>query len=397
MKHLKIAIVGAGISGLSAALALSLKGFTRVELFERTAVQSEVGAGIQLGPNAVRALRHLGLGESLDNCADNSAWGYMREGATNRLLTKLPLSEYSKKVYGVPSYQILRSDLHGLLSNQVLQAGVILHIGKKVLRVDNKDKTAELHFDDGHIETADLVIGADGINSVLANQLYPDYPSFFSGFVCWRALVDTQSADIERVSSMSVWTGTGKHLVAYPVAGSTQLNLVAVMARENWDFPSQVQSSSTEEWLQAYDDWAPDVLQLVSKAKEPQLWGLFERQKLPSWSQKNCVLIGDAAHPMLPSLAQGAAQGIEDALVLAKLLSDTQSTDMLEELCDQFYRLRHKRVERAQASAHWNIDYFHQPESIFRSCRNLAMRLSGPIATELIAKRYHWLYQEQFP
>lgn len=404
--HPAIAIIGAGISGLSAALALSQKGFTRIELFERADRLEEVGAGIQLGPNAVRALRNLGVGEPLGKCADNSAWGYLREGESNRLLSRLPLSEYSEKQYALPSYQVLRSDLHSILLDQVTEAGVTVTTGKKVVRINSNDPgiAAELHFDTGGIRQADLVIGADGINSVLARQMYPDYPNYFSGVACWRTLIDNQDSDAARIHSMSVWVGEGKHLIAYPVANSTRVNLVGVVARQSWEFPEQVQGSTTEDWLRAYEGWAPDALRLIAKAQAPRFWGLFERPVLPAWSKANCVLIGDAAHPMLPSLAQGAAQGIEDAIVLAELLAEALEEAMTEpsskfktapeQVLGQLYRRRHERVERVQASARWNLDYFHQPKGFYRLCRNLAMQLAGPIGTELIARRYHWLYRQ---
>ena len=394
MKNAGIAIVGAGISGLSVALALSQRGFANIELFERANSPGEVGAGIQLGPNAVRSLHKLGLGEPLAKSSDSSAWGAMREGETNRLLARLPLSEYSQKVYGVPSYQILRSDLHALLLAQVSRLGIALHTGRGVVGSDHHNGKAELNFSDGNAIRAGLVIGADGVNSTLASQMYPDYPVYFSGFACWRATIDQQAVVEAPGNSVSVWTGSGKHLIAYPVAGSTRLNLVGVTARENWNFPAQIQPSGAGEWQKEYADWAPEVLALIRRAGDVQLRGLFERPRLPAWGRDNCILIGDAAHPMLPSLAQGAAQGIEDALLLAELLSRTQGEGFAE-IGHKFYRLRRGRVERVQESARWNIRYFHRPGSVFRTCRNLAMRAAGPIATRLIARRYHWLYREE--
>ena len=403
-QELTIAIIGAGISGLSTALALSRNGFKNLEIFERTEQLKEVGAGIQLGPNAVRALAGLGLQGRLARCSNAAAHGLMRDGKTAKVLARLPFSQYSESVYGVPSYQILRADLHGLLLDEVRVAGIAVHCNKECVKAFDDSGTLQLEFADGNKHQAELLIAADGIRSLITDQMYPEYPVHFSGYVCWRALID--QADLPNniaedwFNAVSVWTGTGKHLVTYPVARSQKLNLVALAARERWDYPAPVQASSAREWCRAFDGWAPEVLSVIARAKEVQLWGLYERPALPGWSNNRCVLVGDAAHPMLPSLAQGAAQGIEDALCLADLLASAPAHVSASGNIDlaavgyQFYQQRYKRVERVQSSARWNINYFHRPEGPLRSIRNTAMRVAGPITTRLIARRYHWLYRD---
>ena len=403
-QDLKIAVIGAGIAGLSTALALSRRGFKNVTIFERAEQLTEVGAGIQLGPNAVRVLTELGLQDCLAHRSNAAAHGLMMDGKTAKVLAKLPFSQYSESVYGVPSYQILRADLHRILLDEVTAAGISIHVGKECIRAVDDLEGVQLEFADGDVYKAELLIAADGIRSQITDQIYPDYPIYFSGYVCWRGLIDRtelpESIAEDWFNAVSLWTGSDKHLVTYPVARSQKLNLVALAARERWDYPAPVQASSARDWCRAFDGWAPEVLSVIARAKEAQLWGLYERPALPGWSNNRCVLVGDAAHPMLPSLAQGAAQGIEDALCLADLLApapahaSAQGNIDLAAVGYQFYQQRYKRVERVQSSARWNINYFHRPEGPLRSIRNTAMRVAGPITTSLIARRYHWLYRD---
>lgn len=396
---------------MSTALALSRKGFTHIEIFERAPAIAEVGAGIQLGPNAVRALGLLGLTSNLEKFSDSAACGYMYEGETDRVLAKLPFSDYALQKYGVPSYQLMRSDLHSLLLSEVLKTSVEFQTGKELVTTCLKGDEVELCFttvqgEEEH-STADLVVAADGIGSVIANQHYPDYPVSYSGFACWRALVQRDCLDNKwsgsrlnpkLLNSVSVWAGSDKHMVAYPVANSSMLNLVALTAFKDWNSPLRVQKSNKADWLKDYSDWAPDILSIIDKVEDTQLWGLFTRSVLPHWYKDRCLLIGDAAHPMLPSLAQGAAQGIEDAVMLADILSRelpsrSQNKTGLDDLCNEFYKLRHARVERVQRSARWNMNYFHHPKGVYRSIRNTTMRAAGSITTGLIGSRYHWLYR----
>ena len=393
MKQINIAIVGAGITGLTAALALSKKGFSQVRVFERAEVLSEAGAGIQLGPNAVRELGKLGLAETLEAVSDSCQWGELRQGSDNRFLAKLPFSEHSKRAYGAPCYQILRTDLQHLLHQQVLAAGVTIEVGRQLTSCQQKPYSTELYFADGRTEVVDLMIAADGIDSVVTRQWFPDSPLSYAGLACWRTLIDSQILPGQGWQRVRLWIGEGRHLISYPVANSSKLNIVALKSLPHWSGSSRIQASHVNDWLAAFEGFCPEVMDMIAQVEQTSLWGLFERPHLPSWHSGHAVLLGDAAHPMLPSLAQAAAQGIEDAACLAELLSRLQTPVEIEDCLARFYSTRIRRVQAVQSSARWNLNYFHQQNGVLSSVRNLLMRAGGPLTTKIIASRYHWLYR----
>lgn len=403
LQDLQITIIGAGIAGLSAALALKQKGFSHVHILERAESLSEIGAGLQLGPNAVRALACLGLGDQLKLVSNSCPLGEIHSGEVNKntYLGDLPLSEHSLTAYGQPCYQLLRSDLQRILYKAVTDAGVDIQLNSDVEAIEFSDDLANIAFSDGTKRSSELVVVADGIGSKISAQIFPNQALTYSGFACWRGLIDREKLGDDWVDQVRVYTGEDRHLVAYPVANSTKLNLVATTKHPSWSFDKRARSSSTEEWLNAYSGWSDEVLDLISKVDEPQLWALYERQSLPSWSVSRAIVIGDAAHPMLPSLAQGAAQAIEDSIEFAEILGASQAEkqqfndpNYRDSLLAKLYQRRHQRVSRVQKASQWNLNYFHQPAGLYRAIRNRAMKIAGPIASRLISSRYDWLYAD---
>lgn len=393
MKQFKIAIVGAGISGLTTAIALYRKGFRNIQVFEQARQLGEVGAGIQLGPNAVRELNKLGFEKQLAAIADSCQQGAMYRAEDNCKLADLPYGNYFLKKYGVPGYQVLRTHIHSLLVEEVSQLGVPIYTSKTLQGIEQHSNSVSLQFSDGGVEQADLVIAADGVGSHVAEHFFPDFPIHYSGQACWRALVDRQTLGADWSDAVRVWVDSGRHMVAYPVAQSSKLNLVAIVDHPHWDSEQRVIDSSAEAWLQRFEGCSPELLRIIGKAQTSKFWGLFERSFLPTWHKGNTALIGDAAHPMLPSLAQGAAQGIEDACCLGDLLAQANSDSDIESVFAKFHALRHRRVERVQKTARWNLEYFHQPPNLRRSLRHLGMRVGGAFTAGLIARNYHWLYK----
>jgi len=389
---MKIAIAGAGISGLTAALALVERGAKEIFLFERATELGEIGAGIQLAPNAVRLLHQLGFGDSLAEIAHSKGIAELRRAGDNQLLVNLPSSEYFFKHYGYPAYQVLRADLHALLLNALKVRQVEIQLGKELIETQQSDYQVQLGFADGSKTDADILIGADGLGSMLSAQLFPEQPPTYTGAACWRALLDQEKAGLTPIEKMSVWTGEGRHLVAYPVGRSALLNLVAVIRKDHWEYPHRVAPSSKNQWLNAFDGCCEQVAALIEHAPESDLWGLFEQKSLPRWHKGNQVLIGDAAHAMLPNLAQGAAQGMEDAVLLAEILSGVTESAEIESALVKFYLRRRERVSKVQKGARWNLDFFHQSGSPKTTLRDGLMRIGGSLTTSMIARKYHWLY-----
>lgn len=389
---MKIAIVGAGISGFTAALTLYEQGQKDIQIYERAAELAEIGAGIQLAPNAVRLLHQLGLADSLGQVAHCSAFGELRRAEDNQLLAALPYSDYFQRHHGLPALQLMRTDLHQLLLNAVEHRQIKIQLNKTLLKSVQTDRTVQLGFTDGSEATVDLVIGADGVGSVLTRQLFPQHPPEYSGFACWRALIDQSKIDREPVNCVIVWAAQDRHMVAYPVGRSSQLNLVATVRKGQWPHSGRVVPSAKEDWIASFEGCCENVTALIEQAPTSDLWGFFEQRNLPCWHKGHQVLIGDAAHAMLPNLAQGAAQGMEDAMVLAQFLAGVERPDDIQAALARFYEKRHSRVKRVQDGARWNLNFFHQQAGPLTAFRDSLMRLAGPLTTGLIGRKYHWLY-----
>lgn len=389
-----IAIVGAGIGGLTIALALADKGAINLKVYERRDSLSDLGAALQIGPNAARILASLGLANQLESVADRSAYGEMFEGVGGQKLATLPLDAHSYRSYGAHSYQLLRADLYELLWSklkEVLGWDPVV-FSKKTVDV-RQENGATLCFSDGDEVKADVVLGADGVDSVVRSTLFDSSQAEYSGYFAWRGLLDTdQLAQQKPLQSLRVWVGSKRHLIAYPVSGGSKINLVGIVESEDWRHENTVETSAPGDWLNDYPDWDNAALELVSALPECHKWSLRTMQPLSCFGTGSVGMLGDAAHPMLPSLAQGAAQAIEDALVLAELISSGSYSPA--ELWQDYYKKRSVRVKRVQDASLWNLKFFHRQGSAFSRLQNAGMRLGSGLTTEIIGRKYRWLYSD---
>ncbi|MPZ47382.1 MAG: NAD(P)-binding protein [Betaproteobacteria bacterium] len=345
---MKIAIVGGGIGGLTTALAMTQAGFA-VTVHERAAQLADQGAGITLAPNATRVLYHLGLGPDLEATSVTPPMTEYRHYRTGSVIMRMVTKDY-RELYGAPYMRLHRWDLqHAMIQRLAQTAPGALRLGSCVDQVEPRDEQVALRFADGRLEMADLVIAADGIRSTIRETLFNPAPPVFTGFVAWRGLVDT--ADLPRqLHESAVAFGQGRHINRYLVRRGELLNFVAVAQRDQWEAEGWTIPAPLDEFLEEFSSFDEGTRTVISRPVLGQVfkWGLFGRPWLEEWSSGRVVLLGDAAHPMLPFLGQGAANAIEDAMILARCLKSEATPERAFSL---YQRTRAPRVRTATDQA----------------------------------------------
>ncbi|MGM0586287.1 MAG: FAD-dependent monooxygenase [Pseudomonadota bacterium] len=317
-RRLEIAVAGAGIGGLAAAAALGRAGH-RVVVLERAEAPAEVGAGLQLSPNAMRAVDALGAGAAVREAASRPEAVELRMHASGRTVHRLPLGRAAEERYGAPYLQIHRAELHAALREAAEAAGAELRFGEEVSRAGDVRGGAALYTDRGAVE-ADLAVAADGVRSAIRGEMTRARPRF-SGHVAWRGLVPAERLPARLLAPRAtVWMGPRRHLVTYPLREGRLLNFVAVEERRDWTAEGWRAPGDPDALRASFAGWHADVAALMAGVEETFLWGLFGHPELPRWSRGRVALLGDAAHPTTPFLAQGAAMAMEDAVVLARAL-----------------------------------------------------------------------------
>lgn len=345
----KIVIIGAGIGGLTAAASLRRFGF-EPEVYEQASQLGEVGAGLQLGPNAVKVLRALGLEEPLLKVASEppNIVSLNWNDASERF--REPLRAISVREYGARYLTAHRADLHELLQSLVPASSI--HLGVVCTNVSSSPSGATVTFADGREVTCDVLVGADGIHSVVRKDLFGKKPARFTRQICWRAMIPMDMVP-ERVGpngsvrlahgEYSGWIGPAGHIICYPIRADRVLNIFAGHVSEEWVDESWVTPSTNEELLAAYEGWNEAIREMLRKADRCYKWGIYDRDPLESWVANRAVVIGDAAHPMMPTLAQGAAISIEDGYALARNFA------LVDDLDDALAAFERERVPRASA------------------------------------------------
>jgi salicylate hydroxylase len=384
--EMSVAVVGGGIGGLSAALALSRVGFD-VRVFEQARTVSEVGAGIQLSPNCTRVLRDLGVLAAVERVAVRPEAFEFRRWDDGRQLSSTPLGPAVEQAYGAPYLHVHRADLLRVLT-EALPAGV-LEVGRRCVGVSQRGGGAEVGFADGSSAVVDLVVGADGIHSAVRAALFGPEDARFTGHVAYRGLVPA-----ERVAGLGVQlrstvnVGPGAHLVHYFVSNARLLNVVCVLEERSWTRESWTDPGDVAELRAAFADWHPRVRGVVDALDRPLKWALFDRDPLPRWSAGAVTLLGDACHPMLPYAAQGASQSVEDAAVLATVLTTVlaDGPDVPAALL-RYEELRRPRTARVQEMSRGNGVRFHLPDGPDQRARDEVMASTFGLSPDI-----DWLY-----
>lgn len=385
LSQLNVVIVGAGIAGSCAALALRQRG-AQVTVLERASQAIDAGAGLQIPSCATRVLRALGLGEQLAAIASVPSQLHFREAYSGRIVINgAPNNDQSD----CPHYQAHRADVHGMLLDAALAQGVKMEWGASVIGAVQNNKTAKLRLVDGRELQADLVIGADGVRSTLRQQLFGEQKAEFTGNIAYRAMIDARM--LPRPVNAGVFLGPDAHFVIYPLRKGRCVNVVAQCRGDEWREESWMVPGDVARVRQIYAGWHEDVDLLLAAMQETYQWGLFTRPAMPRWSIGIMGLIGDACHPGLPNLGAGAAMAMEDGYVLADLLE--RFPNKPEQALNTLYKLRIKRCSRVQRVSRRNSELFHISNPLQRWLTYRALSLVTRSIPQAIPWQLRWLQE----
>jgi salicylate hydroxylase len=381
LKHRNITVLGAGIGGLAAACILARRG-AKVTVLEQADAIREVGAGLQVSPNGAAVLRAMGLAEVLAERSVRAEAVQLCDGYSGSGVLRLDLARLRPE----QGYHFLhRADLIDILLTAARDAGVELQLLQKIKSVDLSGPHPVLQTQQGATREADLLIGADGLHSVLRQALNGTMAPFFTHQVAWRALVPA-SGDEPAVAEVHM--GRGRHLVSYPLRGGQMRNIVAVEERRRWAEESWSLRDDALELRLAFEGFGPRVQGWLDQVQDVWLWGLFRHPVARRWHGPGAAILGDAAHPTLPFLAQGANMALEDAWVLGAEL-DRGAPD--DQALGAYQAARAARCARIVAAANSNAKAYHL-NSPLREMAHLALRLGGKLAPAMPLRRFDWLY-----
>lgn len=355
----RILIAGAGLGGLAAAGCLLKAGY-QVQVFEQAPELTEVGAGIQLSANAMHVLNHLGIGEEISARSVRPGAYVFRLFDTGEIIHRFELADEHLRLHKAPYNQTHRADLHDALAACVraLEPNAI-HVNKKVTGFVEGADGVTLQFEDGATAEGDLVIGADGVKSVIRDQICGAVPATYTGDACWRVTIPSNRLPADFMDQvMSVWLGPGLHAVCYYIRGGELLNFVGAVETDDIGEESWTAKFPWETFKADFAGWHQDVQTIIDLADKEACyrWALFRRPVVEGWSTARATILGDAAHATLPYLAQGAAMAIEDGAVLTRALGQG---DTLTDALDRYERNRRERTARVVNQSNDNRRLFH--------------------------------------
>lgn len=381
---LSVAVIGGGIGGLAAAVSLLHAGFD-VQVYEQAGALSEVGAGIQISPNGARILHRLGLADALARHGVRPVAVHQRRWDDGRTLQRAPLGETLAQTFGAPYYHFHRADLLAAISGVL--PGERVHVGHRLVDAIDHGGRVEARFENGARITADVLIGADGIHSRVRQLLFgPDKPRF-TGCIAYRGLVPAERlAHLDLEVTSNSWWGPGGHFVHYYVAGGRLMNFVAVQEEEAWTRESWNERGEVADAMRLFEGWHAQVRTIIGAVDETFKWGLFDREPLPRWSVGRITLLGDSCHAMLPFMAQGAVQSIEDGATLTACL--VQASGDVAGALARYESLRKPRATRLQEMSRHNKTRFHLPDGVDQQKRDAQTAAAGDRSIAAIS----WLY-----
>ena len=382
----RVAIVGAGIGGLAAAAFMRRAGLNCVTVYEQAQQATEIGAGIQMAPNAMRLLQRLGLGAQLRAAGMRLETGWqLRRWQDGRVLFSQQLGDACERRFGAPYCVLHRAALMDAIDS-LLPPGMVKR-GRRCIGAVQTAAGVVLRFADGGHAEADVAVGADGIRSVLRSVVTEPLEPEFSGLAAYRCVVPAARAPaLTRRPVFTSWLGPGRHLVHYPLTAQGDVNVVAVVPAGDWRAESWAAEASVAEMCGEFAGWHQTLTQLLAGADSTFLFALYDRAPLARWTVGRITLLGDAAHPMLPFFAQGAGQAIEDGVALAARLAAATSTSAERALVD-YQTARLGRASRVQALSRRSPERNHLPDGPAQRQRDAELAGLDPLEHQA------WVYE----
>ena len=355
-------------------------------MYEQASELREVGAGLVVAPNAARLLRRLGVLPAFEKRAVRLETGWeFRRWEDGTILSAEDLAASCQRMFGEHTYTAHRADLLEILKTIIPNGW--LRLSARLVSLSAHDDGVELRFASGQTASADVVIGADGIHSVVRGFVASPAPPVYSGLCAFRALVPTEKAPSFAVRpAQTLWLGPDHHLVHYPVSAGRFVNLVAFAPAGDYTTESWTATATVSEFLAEFDGWDPRLADLIGAPGTPGRWALLDRAPLPSWSRGPVTLLGDAAHPMFPFFAQGAAQALEDGAVLARCLAAAGSSADWPAALAEYEALRRPRTTRLQEVSHARAHANHLPDGPEQEARDASFAAADPLAANA------WIY-----
>lgn len=384
----QISIIGGGIGGLTLALGLQKKAID-FQLYEQANSFEALGYGLQLSPNVVRVFRKLGIEKQLADMSHRCLGFELRSFNNDAILAQWKLNS------DIPYYQCRRADLHQLLFNS-LEDHSKIHFSQQLESYQQQDNQVVLNFKNQEPIIAKALIGADGVRSIIRRWLFSEYQPEYTGYAAYRIIIPFKDKYKSLLGKATVWMGENHHVVAYPNGNQGQkiswLNLVLVIKDANWQEQGWTIPADKQEIAKNFINKSAllnEILEDTLVNTEPcYKWGLFAHQPLPYWSQGRVTLLGDAAHPMLPFQAQGAAMAMEDAYILAECIA---AENAIENAFIKYQQIRLKRTAKVQQTSKNNARIFHAT-GIKALVRDLGLGLISSINGDLLNQKTAWIY-----
>jgi salicylate hydroxylase len=384
----KVLIAGAGIAGLVAGLALLQRGID-VEIFEQASELRELGAGVQLSANGTRVLIALGLEQEMLGIASEPSGKQIRLFSTGRTWKLFDLGVSSRAIYGAPYWMVHRGDFHRVLVEAfIARAPGRLHADRRCVGFEEEGGRISLKLASGERVRGDVVVGADGVHSEIRRQIGGDAKPFFAGVAAWRGLVPMERlpANMQRDVGAN-WIGPGGHVITYPVRRGELLNFVGIFEGKNWPVESWTERGTREACSGSFAGWNEEIHLIIQNVDVPYKWALLGREPLDRFVAGRACVIGDAAHPTLPFLAQGANMAIEDGMVLARCLEQFAPEDALQ----RYQQARLARTNSIVVKSSENARRFHNPA--LARVEGADDYVSREWQPDRVRERYDWLFE----